>query len=343
MRPSAPRAPAPPLASLAAVAALSCTVTFDPALYENRSMLADRCNDPAAIASLPASLQQLVSVDTTHLTDNYRDFAACVGNDLPGNDGFYAITMHPGETWHFHVDPVVGADPALYILPDCSEQQCSVAGASDMCGVGRGEHFSFRPTMDGVYYLGIDSRLPGGAVYALTAVRPVCGNGTLEHGEPCDDTRPQVGVTCSRCHKVLAAPMETEEGVANDDYVNAMLLRPTAGFTNFPVVGTIAGCDMDMFTFDAAAGQTVRVTVTPRTGTTCPPNVSLTLLRSDVAAPPALTAYPSVASAAVTTMTDGCPTVTLSNAPAASTWFAQVTIHPDPTMTFSYQLTTDVR
>ena len=280
--------------ALVAAVTAGCTVTFDPALYQGRTVLADRCEDPAAVQTLPAALQQLVAVDTTHLTDNYRDFAACAGNDLPGNDGFFAFPMRAGETWHFHVDPVIGADPALYILPVCNEQQCSASSASDMCGVGRGEHFSFRPTSDGTYYLGIDSRLPGGNVYALTAVRPECGNGTLEHGEPCDDMRPQAGVTCSHCHKVLTQPMQSEEGVANDDYVNAMMLGPAGGLTNFPAVGTIAGCDMDSFTFDAAAGQAIRVSVTPRTGTTCPPNLSLTLLRSDIAGCKSQSAMPRV-------------------------------------------------
>lgn len=333
--------------TLLGVIALCGCVDFDPSLYQNASglTLADRCEDIANVPVIPAALHQVVAVDTTRLRDQYREFTSCVGRDLPGNDGFFAVRMRPGETWHFHVDPLSPtADPAIYVLPVCTTLQCSSAGASDACGVGRGEHFSFRPVTEGVHLIGIDSRVAGGERYSLTIVRPVCGNGSIEHGEPCDDARPQSGVICEKCHKVLSTPMASEAGVANDDYVNAMVLRPAAGgLAGFPVTGALSGCDADMFSFDAAAGNTIRAALTPRDGGQCPAGLSLSLLRSDPVTPPALTAAPTRVPEATTTTANGCPTLTLSRVPVTSTWFLEVTIRPSSATEFAYQLTVDAR
>jgi hypothetical protein len=182
-----------PHAALLGALALGGCMVFDPALYQQNTAgftLADRCENLSSVPLLPPALQRLVQVDTTGLTDSYREFAACTGSDLPGNEGFFAVTMHPGETWHFHIDPVTpDADPAIYVLPVCTTLQCSTSSASDICGAGRSEHFSFRPVTDGVHLIGIDSKVRGGAAYTVTVVHPVCGNGTIEHGEPCDDAR----------------------------------------------------------------------------------------------------------------------------------------------------------
>ncbi|MEZ4409558.1 MAG: hypothetical protein R3A52_24260 [Polyangiales bacterium] len=256
----------------------SCSV-FDPSLYQQSSgglTLADRCESAAALTTVAPNATMPVPIDTTTLSDNYREFAGCIGTDLPGNEGFFQVEMRRGETWHFHVDLLSpDADPALYVLPICTTIQCSPNGAADNCGPGRSEHFSFRPEADGAHVVGIDSRVAGGARYTVTVVRPVCGDGLLEHGEACDDMRPQSGVTCDRCHKVLSRPLESEAGVANDDFTNAMLLRPAAGFTDFAVTGTLGGCDLDMFRFEVAAGQAITAAVTSRAGGQCPAGVTM--------------------------------------------------------------------
>lgn len=336
-------------AALLGALSLAGCVVFDPALYQQGAAgitLADRCENPASVPVVQPALQRLVQVDTTGLGDQYREFMSCTGSDLPGNEGFFAVTMHPGETWHFHVDPATpDADPALYVLPVCTTLNCSTSGASDLCGPGRGEHFSFRPNTDGLYLVGIDSKVRGGAAYAVTVVRPVCGNGSIEHGEPCDDARPQAGVTCERCHKVMTRAQDTEVGVANDDYVNAMVLRPAggAGLQRFAVQGTMGACDVDMFSFDAAEGDAITATLSPRTGATCPEGLSLSLLRSDIAVAPALTTVPVVAFEATVTTAAGCPTVTLPRAARASTWFLQVAARPAPATELPYTLTVDAR
>ncbi len=324
-------------------------VAFDPALYQQNSSgvtLADRCEAMASVPVIQPELSRIVQVDTTRLADQYHEFASCTGGaDLPGNEGFFAVNMRVGETWHFHidVDPAnPNADPAVYVLPNCNTQSCVPTSSSDVCGAGRSEHFSFRPVTDGVQLIGIDSKVAGGAVYNVTVVHPSCGNGLLEHGEPCDDMRPQAGVTCEQCHKVLTTSGDTEVGVANDDYVNAMVVRPASGgLADFPVVGSLAACDTDMFNFDAPANAAITATLSPNNGAArCPDNVSLTLLRSPAVTAPALTQAPAAAPGATTMMgADGCPTVTLPSAAAGSTWFLQVTIRPSPTMEFPYRLT----
>lgn len=338
-----------PTWTLPASLALCGCMVFDPALYQQQQQsgattLADRCEMTASLPVVQPDGRRPLMVDTRNLADNYREFAGCVGNDLPGNDGFFSVTMRRGETWHFHVDTTApDADPALYILPVCTTLQCSPTGAIDQCGPGRSEHFSFRPTADGAYLVGVDSKARGGAQYVLTVVRPTCGDGVVDHGEPCDDAHAQVGVTCERCHKVLAQPMASETGVANDDYTNAMALRPTGGMQMFPVTGTVGVCDTDMFDFDATAGQTLRATLTARSGA-CPAGLSLTLLRADAATGEAgLTAPPTAVAEAMVTTADNCPSLTLPRTAQAGTYFLAVTAQPPPAAEFAYVLTVDLR
>lgn len=331
------------LSSLALVLLGSCDV-FDPSLYQTSGalILAERCEDTATIPRLPVATQQLITLDTSTMTDQYREFAACVGRDLPGNEGFFSAQMRRGETWHFHVDVLSPeADPALYILPTCTTLQCSPTAAADLCGAGRGEHFSFRPVTDGLHLIGIDSKLRGGARYTLTAVNAVCGDGVIQHGEACDDARPQSGVRCERCQKVLDAPMGTESGVANDDYTNAIALRPDGGARMFPVLGSLGGCDQDMFQLRLAANDALTVSLRARSGG-CPAGLNLTLARSDTPSGDARTAAPTPISEATVSRADECPTLTLPRAGSAGEYFVTLSAGTEPTGEFNYQLTFDV-
>lgn len=336
-----------PPRQVAALGLLASCSVFDPSLYQQSSgglTLADRCESAAALATVAPNATMPVPIDTTSLADNYREFAGCIGTDLPGNEGFFQVDMRRGETWHFHVDLLSpDADPALYVLPICTTIQCSPNGAADNCGPGRSEHFSFRPEADGAHVVGIDSRVAGGARYTVTVVRPVCGDGLLEHGEPCDDMRPQSGVTCDRCHKVLTRPLESEAGVANDDFTNAMLLRPAAAFTDFAVTGTLGGCDLDMFRFEVAAGQAITAAVTSRVGGQCPAGVTMELLRTDApAAADVLEAVPVVVNEAQGASMNDCPSLTLPAAARAGWYYLRVRSARDASGDFAYQLTTSV-
>jgi hypothetical protein len=281
-------------------------------------------------------------VDTSAMTDQYREFTACVGHDLPGNEGFFGASMRRGETWHFHVDPLdPDADPAVYVLSTCTTLQCSPAGAADACGPGRGEHFSFRPTTDGLHVVGVDSRVRGGARYSITAVNAVCGDGVVQHGEACDDARPQSGTRCVRCQKVLDRPLDLEGGVANDDYTNAIALRPDGGVRMFPVLGSLGGCDQDMFQLTLSPGEALRVVLRGRDGN-CIPGLALALARTDTPMQGQLTAAPTRVSEATTAVTDRCPTLTLPRAASAGEYFVTVSASPSPAEEFGYQATFDV-
>lgn len=333
-----------PLSLFAALALCASCDVFDPLLFQagDTLPLAERCEDPGGVPALAPMTQQLITIDTSAMSDNYREFTACVGRDLPGNDGFFSAQMRRGETWHFHVDVLDPAsDPAVYVLPTCTTLQCSAAASADACGPGRGEHFSFRPVTDGVHLVGIDSRARGGALYTVTAVNAVCGDGTIQHGEACDDMRPQSGVRCERCQKVLDAPMGTETGVANDDYTNAIALRPNGGVRMFPVLGSLGGCDQDVFQLPLAAGASLTVALTPRGGA-CPAGLSLSLARSDTPATGGQTSAPTPVTEATVTLNGQCPTLSLPRAATAGEYFVGLSAAVEPAGEFAYQLTFDV-
>jgi cysteine-rich repeat protein len=179
----------------------------------------------------------------------------------------------------------------------------------------------------------------------VTIVRPVCGNGILEHGEACDDGRPQAGVSCARCHKVLRQPLESEVGVANDDYTNSMALRPEGGFsTPFNVAGSLSVCDNDMFDFDADAGRRVVISLRPSTaGASCPAGVTLALQRTDRPVGDALTAVPATVPEASAETRDGCPVVVLARAARDGVYFARVSApRVGLERDFAYQLSVQV-
>lgn len=329
---------------LAALVALASCDVFDPALYQQSSgfALSERCEEPAAVPVVTPERQQLLVVDTTRMVDQYREFTSCVGHDLPGPEGFLGARMRRGETWHFHVDPLEPeADPAVYVLPTCTTLQCSAAGASDACGPGRGEHFSYRPTSDGLHVIGVDSRVRAGARYTITAVNARCGDGVLQHGESCDDALPQSGLRCERCQKVLERPMDTESGVANDDYTNAVVLRPAGGLRGFAVNGSLGGCDADTFQFRLAAGDSLRVAL-GAPGANCPAGLALTLRRTDTPEAGQLTDAPREVPEATVSRTGACPTLTLDRAALAGEYFVTLSASAEPAGEFSYVATFDV-
>lgn len=151
-------------------------------------------------------------VDTTGLTNQMSDLSACLDPGEPdaawiGADGFFAVEMLAGETWHFRAEGLSATDdPAIYVLDACDERTCAVGDGADLRGAGSAEELSFVPEVDGRYLVGIDSRLAGGAVLDLVIARPVCGNEVIEPGESCDDGNTAPGDGCDeRCREELAS------------------------------------------------------------------------------------------------------------------------------------------
>ena len=127
--------------------------------------------------------------------------------------------------------------------------------------------------------MGIDSRNPGGTIYDVLAVAPVCGNGGMpEHSETCDNNDDDPGNVCdSQCRAVLN-PEANEEVEPNDDFVGANVVTPPSGESELTVRGNSGGrCDFDMFVLSVPEGGSVQAELLNVSGLPCTPNIPPTL------------------------------------------------------------------
>lgn len=228
--------------------------------------LADRCPQQGDdVYFLPAGATTL-TLDTSEMRNDVHQGTGlkCTGADAPGNDGFLAIEMRFGDVWHIHMAPDPNPDagaknPAFYVLDStCAVRDCSFG--IDVCNRGVDEHFTFAARRDGVYYLGVDDRTPGGGIYVLTATRVECGNGQSQHGKACDSATDE---SCdSECRIMLDATNPRESSKAHDDFTVAnVVVFPERGAKKVDVGGSIGGCEPDYYTFNAAEGDSVRITL----------------------------------------------------------------------------------
>jgi cysteine-rich repeat protein len=239
----------------------------------------DKCDDnpPVVTGSL-----SMLNIDTTGDHDDFNKFSSCSGHDAPGNDAFFAIDVQAGEKWHFHViDQSSDAKPgnaSVYLLPSCDSRACQPRNALDLCGPGTDEHFTFVASTAGHWYLGIDDRIAGAHKYKVVALRTTCGDGTLEHGEACDDgDRDLIGAgdECdANCRSVIPDKANAVEKEPNDDWTVAnMLQMPDNGPAQSSVMkvkGSIASiCDYDMFAVNVKQGWGVEVDLHNTNGTPC--------------------------------------------------------------------------
>lgn len=248
------------------VGAGGCSV-FDPNLYMGGMQpppptggAAERCD--GAIPKVGSNTMSF-TVDTTMLTSNYRAFSACVGHELPGNDGFYAVDMKANERWHVHVTGDATVDPAVYILPTCDERSCETGHGLDVCGAGGPEHLSFVAPNDGTFLVGIDSKLPGGGSFTVLIVKPTCGNGNREHSETCDDGNMMDGDGCDKsCRKELTGAAAVE-GEPNDDPPgpNVMLMPDASPAVTVSGSFGMASCDVDVYGIPVLANGGLRARV----------------------------------------------------------------------------------
>jgi hypothetical protein len=227
--------------------------------------LADRCPMQSKAYFLPPGASSL-TLDTSDLNDDVHQGTGlkCTGEDTPGNDGFLGVEMRFGDVWHIHMAPDPNPDagaknPAFYVLDStCAVRDCGFG--IDVCEQGVDEHFTFAARRDGIYYLGIDDRTPGGGTYAFTATRVECGNGQSQHGKACDYT---VEDDCdNECRIVLDAVNPRESARSHDDFTVANVVTfPESGAQTADVGGNIGGCEPDYYTFNAAEGDSVRITL----------------------------------------------------------------------------------
>jgi cysteine-rich repeat protein len=330
-----------------AIAASGCNV-FDASLYMKGpvapdagldaggpevgpvSAFFDRC---LGITPLAEASSMELSIDTNDFKGDFSEVVACVGHDLPGNDGFVALEMLAGQKWHVHVNPVSPEfDPAVYILASCDERACSKVTAIDECGPGKSEHLSFLAPQTGTYFVGIDSAVRGGGVSSVLIFRPTCGNGTAEHSETCDDKNNVSGDGCdSQCRKEFTAPAVTEMEPNDDTHAANVLLAADKGMTVNGVVAT--RCDHDMYAVTLAQQGTIRAKVSATTaacGVEGAP-ISLALIGSD-----GLTAVSGV----TTTMTNDCPALEANDVAPGEYYI--VLRRPTGEMSWPYQLVVEV-
>lgn len=326
-----------------ALAASGCNV-FDPALYmmpvppdaapptpdaaPPTVAFADRCVGLGPLAS--ASSFEL-NIDTSSLRGDVSEVVACVGHDLPGNDGFVALEMNGGDKWHVHVNPVAPFDPAVYILASCDERACSKVTAIDECGAGKSEHLSFLVPQTGTYFVGIDSAAAGGGQSTVLIFRPICGNKTTEHSETCDDGNTMSGDGCdSLCRKEFTAPDVTELE-PNDDPRAANVLLVEGKTMN--ATGAVASrCDHDMYSVTLTRPGTIKATIAPTTaacGIEGAP-ITLALIGADGLTP---------VGGVTTTVTSDCPALEGNNL-APGEYFLVVR-RPAGEMQWQYKLTVE--
>jgi cysteine-rich repeat protein len=305
---------------------------FDASLYQKGETvtLADRCErDVPAVASSESRF----FIDTSAMTGDYHDFTGCARRDLPGNDGFVKIDTRPGDKWHVHVEPLEpGLDPAIYLLPSCDVRACDSRAANDACGAGRAEHLSFT-ARGGTYFVGLDSRLPGGGRFSVIVTHPICGNGIREHSEYCDDGNTNSGDGCdSLCRGELVGSSVTEKE-SNEMPLEANVVTSPSMNINGRI-GNHCG-DIDVFAMEVPEGGTIAAQLLSRAGACAGAPVRLTLLGPD-----GQTELGSVSAQGET-----CPAIGDENAFArglpAGTYYVQATsLAADP---FEYQLKVERR
>jgi hypothetical protein len=256
------------LGSLVALGVLSCNV-FDESLIQeeptavdpNAFPVGDTCETAARVDS--SNVYRDVAVE--RVGDDNTFLPACLGADVEarGKDFYFSIPMEADDIWHFHVQAVPGANPAVYVVSDCSDfRNCqdSYWGAN-ACDAGQDEHFTFKADAAGTYRVGVDytgaQEVPTDGVLKVVAVKRECGNGVLEHPETCDDDLPN----CFDCRRRLENGGD-DTGSKNDGPLDATILAPNDLAEEFVVTGSFEkACDFDFYELQLPDG-TADVTLT---------------------------------------------------------------------------------
>lgn len=228
----------------------------------------DNCGDPDAELLLGTGTHD---IDTTSLGADFTILGMATG----GNDAFFRFNGSSGQFWHFHLAALTpGRNPVLYVVQAsggiCSSSTVAVRNA---CTMTEGdEHFAFVVPSNGEYFLGVDDGTAGGGRYRLQVIRPTCGNGMQEHGEPCDEGAAGSPVCDATCHILLSDLDATGEtmvpiGRHNDTSTEAMRVILNDAMPTLTVRGTIppGDCYPDVFSVDVAANT--RISVTARNAT----------------------------------------------------------------------------
>lgn len=190
------------------------------------------------------------------------------GEDAPGADAFFSVSMNQGDKWHFHVEQADGYDPAVYVMESCNNTDTCASRLSGInaCGENVGEHFSFIAPRSGRFVVGVDSLTQSTGGMRVLAVNARCGNGVVEHSEYCDTalepTAPLYKADCKACRKLIPDGGD-DAGSSNDGPLDSAILdlpNPLVPGRDFKFTGSLEKrCDFDFFSFDLEESATVRV------------------------------------------------------------------------------------
>jgi cysteine-rich repeat protein len=330
-----------PLSSALLVAA-GCANTFDPALYQAGAVPLDLADDCTVDSMIPdvtfAEGNRAFIIDTHTLQNDIEGTRSCLDRLATGPEGFLRVRMQANERWHFHMRRRGTEDPALYILPSCDVRQCMESRTIDICRSGADEHLTFEAPSAGTYLVAVDSASAEGVSGTLQVIHPICGNGTQEHSETCDDGGTIAGDGCDEnCRYEIRAgtPSEFE---ANDDSFSANHLLLSADGSIFATGEVGASCEVDWYAVDIASGQTIDVNIETAEEMPCtadrPARIALELID-----PSGRVVLANTTGSATT-----CPAITAFTPPGAGLHFIRVFASNDEIARyFNYGLRVRVR
>lgn len=123
----------------------------------------DQC---ASAVYLPCGPFQLSGDNTLAFPDYDPTEAGCTGFSAQGADLVYRIDASPGDSiWCDYVFPHVNGkddvDASIYLATKCDSIATTCVAGSDTSGAAQMEHFRYKFTTRGIYYMVLDSYDPG--------------------------------------------------------------------------------------------------------------------------------------------------------------------------------------
>jgi hypothetical protein len=247
--------------------------------------LSEECEPGTDYFPLDGAGERIV-IDTRELRDNVNQQRglSCTGKPAPGADGFFAIEVEFGDTWHFHLSPDqeffddtgIARNPVLYVLDEtCDIRNCP--RGHDICERNSDEHFTYTSTDRNptTVHVGIDDRFEGGGVYTLQAIKVDCELDEVQHGKACvlgsDDCD-------DRCRSLLDPRNPIETTVSHAEFTSANVIRFPDGESSVSIQGGIGGCEPDFYALEVSDGARIEAALLTDDEEPCPEDAEPVLL-----------------------------------------------------------------
>lgn len=199
--------------------------------------------------------------DTTTATDQVPE-GRCDGLHTSGggNDQIFAFTLATVADVSVAVTTVFDAQLRLTTTAcDVTTQVADTVahdGCADLLAGGAGETLVSQRLAAGTYYVSVDGYTVadvGTFSLAITATAPtgVCGDGTLDSYEECDDGNITAG---DRCSATCTLESDVAEVEPNNDLAHAQVITPT----HHVIRGSLTAADYDLYKFTLTQAATVQ-------------------------------------------------------------------------------------